>query len=174
MWVFLAVRYFACNKSRSSSVGIFRLCAGLPRNRSSICSKDKRLLLFPKRPGQFCTPNSLLSIGCQVVYFLGLRQSGSEAVISPVSSAKAQIAKSGVSAPSYAFVAWCLTEHRNSGIGHSCYTRCGWDVMPYAEEWGTVCPSVDKITLLLWRWIRKLSPKRRELSTRINYVVIRR
>jgi hypothetical protein len=125
MWIFLAIRFFAYNRGRTRSVGIFRLCSGLPRNRGSISSKDTRLLLFPKRPGQFCTPNSILSIGCQVGYFPGLRQSGSEADISPASSAKAQIAKSGVSPPSYVFVAWCLTEHRYSGIGHSCFTRSG-------------------------------------------------
>lgn len=175
MWIFLAIRYFAYNRGRSRSVGIFRLCSGLPRNRGSISSKDKRLLLvFPKRPGQFCTPNTLLSMGCQVVYFPGLRQSGSEADISSASSAKAQTAKSGVSPPSYASVAWCLIEHRNSGIGHSCFTKSGWDIMPYPEEWGAACPSVRKFTVLLWRWMRKLSPKRRELPTRIHCVVIRR
>jgi len=51
-WILLAIRYFAYNRSRPSSVGIFGLCAGLPRNRGSISSKGKRLLLLPSRPGQ--------------------------------------------------------------------------------------------------------------------------
>jgi hypothetical protein len=84
-----------------------------------------------------------------MVYFPGLRHPGSEADISPAFGAKAQIAKSGVSSPSCAFVAWCLNEHRNSGIGHSCFTRSGRDVKPYPKEWGAACTSVGKFTLIL-------------------------
>ena len=80
----------------------------------------------------------------------GLRQPGSEADISRATSAKAKTANSCVSPPPpYAFVSWCLIEHRTTVFDSHVSRSAGemWRrVMKIGEQFAT---RVGEFTLIL-------------------------
>jgi hypothetical protein len=91
-----------------------------PEESELIPDSDKRFFSSPRRPDRHCGPPSLLSDGYWGA-FPGVKCPEPEADHSPPSGANAMNAWSCTSSFLYAFIAWCLLEHRKNFIIRSVY-----------------------------------------------------